>query len=63
LQPATEIVRFYGLLIELVGLDMLLVSNRFLLGRHIQLFRGAVVKLLGQIASLVGKIKTLLGLV
>ena len=62
LQPATEIVRLYGLLSQLVGLDVLLVSNRFLLGGHIYLFRGAFVKLIRQIASLIAKVETLLGL-
>jgi hypothetical protein len=53
LQSPTKIVRPYGLLRQLVGLDMLLSSDRLLLGGHSYLFRGALVKLIRQIATLI----------
>ena len=62
LQLPTKIVRFYGLLSQLVGLDMLLSSDGQLLCGHIQLFRGAFVKRIRQFAALIAEFKTLLGL-
>jgi hypothetical protein len=62
LQLPTEIVRLYGLLSQLVGLDMLFTSNRFLLGGHFYLFCGALVKLIRHLATLIAKVETLLGL-
>jgi hypothetical protein len=61
LQSPTKIVRPYGLLRQLVGLDMLLSSDRLLLGGHSYLFRGALVNLIRQIAPLVAQLETLLG--